>query len=312
MGQKMPSIGVVIPTYNRADFLPETLRSILAQSHAPDEILVVDDGSTDDTQAALREFAGRVRSVVVPNGGDLCARNIGMRTLKTDLIAFCDSDDLWEEWFLEKALRFWDIEPNLLAFYSNFRILQDGAVSEATKFDGLPHGFLDGARFVPGGLIFAQEFVAQLLRFQPLFTSCLVAHRQKLLDLGGWDEGASRMVGSDFATALRIAGAPPVALGKEALVYIRKHAGNFSGSSEKMNFGDADVLEYVLKSRIELATKEQTIRISIAERRAAGIDAAFARGDYRTFKKHYKNLPSSLRTGKRRVKRLIASVFGGR
>jgi glycosyltransferase involved in cell wall biosynthesis len=300
------TVGVVIPTYNRADFLPATLKSILAQTLLPNDILVVDDGSTDDTGTVLSSFSDCVRSVTVSNGGDLRARNIGMDDLKTDLVAFCDSDDLWEAGFLEKALGFWEIEPDLLAFYSNFRILQDGRLSKTTKLDDAPTDFLSGSKSVPGGVIFTREFVAQIIRFQPLFTSCMVAHRVKLQEMGGWDEGTSRMVGSDFATALRVAGSSPVALGKEPLVYIRKHGGNFSGNSEKMNFGDADVLEYVYNTRPELASKREVIRSSIAARRAAGIDAAFARGDFGTFNKYYSSLPPAFRTPKRTLKRLIA------
>lgn len=300
------SVGIVVPTYNRAEFLPATLRSILAQTHPPDDIVVVDDGSTDDTKRVLSGFSDRVRSVTVSNGGDLRARNIGMSHLKTDLVAFCDSDDLWEAGFLEKALGFWEIEPGLLAFYSNFRILQDGKLRETTKLDDAPAGFLSGGTPVTGGVILKQEFVAEIIKFQPLFTSCMVAHRERLLELGGWDEGTSRMVGSDFATALRVAGAPPVAIGEDALVYIRKHSGNYSGSSEKMNFGDADVLEYVFNTRPELANKMEIIKSSIAARRAAGIDAAFSRGDFKTFNRYYVELPPALRTPKRVLKRLIA------
>jgi hypothetical protein len=89
-------------------------------------------------------------------------------------------------------------------------------------------------------------------------------------------------------------------------VRIRKHGGNFSGNVETMNFGDAEILEYVLDSRPDMQRKARIFRRSIAERRAAGIDAAFARGDYTTFNKHYVNLPWSLRIGKRSIKRLVA------
>jgi glycosyltransferase involved in cell wall biosynthesis len=303
----VPSIGVVIPSYNRAAFLPLTLNSILAQSRPPDEILVVDDGSTDNTQEILQAFSGNVRSIVIPNGGDLYARNVGMRNLQTELIAFCDSDDLWEAEFLETAIRFWSVMPELTACYANFRILQDGKLSSKTKLDDAPPFFLSGVEVVGGlGYVFTSEFVEALIGFQPLFPSCMVAHRERFLKVGGWDQGVSRIVGTDFATALRIACTPPVAIITEPLVQIRKHDGNFSADVEKVNFGDAEILEYVLRSRPAMQPKAPIFNRSIAQRRASGIDTAFARGDYRTFNKHYISLPWRFRMGKRGIKRLIS------
>ncbi len=87
------------------------------------------------------------------------------------------------------------------------------------------------------------------------------------LALGGWDEGVSRIIGCDFATTLRVAVAPPVGVVKQPLVTIRKHAGNFSADTERMNLGDANVLEYVMRTRPELAPLRKLIERSIGVRR---------------------------------------------
>jgi glycosyltransferase involved in cell wall biosynthesis len=73
----MTRISVVIPTYNRASLIQETLASILAQSRPADEIIVVDDGSKDDTLAVLAKYGERLIVKTIPNSGDLVARNVG-------------------------------------------------------------------------------------------------------------------------------------------------------------------------------------------------------------------------------------------
>ena len=95
-GTRDGSIGVVIPTFDAADFLPEALESVLKQSRALDEIVVVDDGSTDDTEDVVRNFSQHgVRYVKQSNQGSAAARNTGVRLLSTDYIAFLDTDDQW-------------------------------------------------------------------------------------------------------------------------------------------------------------------------------------------------------------------------
>ena len=86
---------VVIPTYNRLPLLMEALESVRRQTHLVDEIIVVDDGSTDGTWDALQAWPGSVRCIRQENAGPAAARNRGMREAKSDWIALLDSDDLW-------------------------------------------------------------------------------------------------------------------------------------------------------------------------------------------------------------------------
>jgi glycosyltransferase involved in cell wall biosynthesis len=93
----MPRFSVVIPTYNRADALQKTLSSVLAQTFSDFEVLVVDDGSTDDTKSIVDAFNDpRVTYLFISNsGGPATPRNVGMRAANAEWIAFLDSDDLW-------------------------------------------------------------------------------------------------------------------------------------------------------------------------------------------------------------------------
>ncbi|MFL5350712.1 MAG: glycosyltransferase family 2 protein [Hyalangium sp.] len=96
----MPFFSIVIPTYNRARLLEETLESVFAQESTDYEVLVVDDGSTDDTQAVLARYGERVRGLRQTNQGQGAARNLGIQQATGEYVVFLDSDDLWFPWAL--------------------------------------------------------------------------------------------------------------------------------------------------------------------------------------------------------------------
>jgi glycosyltransferase involved in cell wall biosynthesis len=88
-------ISVIIPTFNCAAYLPQAVRSALEQTNPPHEVIVVDDGSTDDTPAVVESFGESVRYVRTANGGAAAARNIGLDHASGDCVAFLDADDGW-------------------------------------------------------------------------------------------------------------------------------------------------------------------------------------------------------------------------
>ena len=99
-----PTVSVVIPCYNAADFLHETLQSVLAQSHVPVEVLVIDDGSTDDSAQIADSYGPLVRVIGQENRGESVARNRGVAEAGGDWVAFVDADDVWEPDKLEAQL----------------------------------------------------------------------------------------------------------------------------------------------------------------------------------------------------------------
>lgn len=88
-------VSVVIPAYQAATTLAETLHSVAAQTHAPAEVIVVDDGSTDGTAGIARAVMPAARVIVQANGGAAAALNAGLAAARGDLLAMLDADDLW-------------------------------------------------------------------------------------------------------------------------------------------------------------------------------------------------------------------------
>lgn len=115
---KVP-VSIVVPTYNRAHFLPRALNSSIGQCLIDDEIIVVDDGSTDDTEKAVAPFRDRIVYIRVENGGAGKARNIGVRRAKNPLIAFLDSDDEWMPSKLALQRAFMAARPDVVFSFSD-------------------------------------------------------------------------------------------------------------------------------------------------------------------------------------------------
>ena len=119
----MPKVSVIIPTYNNAQFLPETLDCVLNQTIKDVEVLVIDDGSTDNTKDVMAQYTDQypdqVKYVVQKNQGPAAARNNGIKQATGDYVAFVDSDDLWEKEKLEIQLAFLEKNPDYSFAYSD-------------------------------------------------------------------------------------------------------------------------------------------------------------------------------------------------
>ena len=114
----MPRVSVIVPTYNRREWLCEAIDSILAQTYGDLEVIVIDDGSTDGTGGALRErYGDRIRYRWYGNAGVSAARNRGIELARGEFVAFLDSDDLWLEPKVEKQVHYLDEHPEVGAVF---------------------------------------------------------------------------------------------------------------------------------------------------------------------------------------------------
>lgn len=122
MAKTQLTISVIIPTYNRAQLIVEAIDSVLAQTRIPDEIIVIDDGSTDNTREVLRRFGALVRVIPVENRGPSAARNLGLEASTGDLIAFLDDDDTLTPESIELRAEFLEQHQSFDVVYGDIRI----------------------------------------------------------------------------------------------------------------------------------------------------------------------------------------------
>ena len=130
-----PFISIIIPTYNRASYIEEALDSIKKQTFTDYEIIVVDDGSTDNTKEILEKYEG-IRCIYLEHVGIAGARNTAVKAARGKWIAFLDSDDLWKEDKLQKQVDYLHTHPDCRIVYtkfSNFNEISEDGLGERKK-----------------------------------------------------------------------------------------------------------------------------------------------------------------------------------
>jgi len=124
----MPAVSVIIPTYNRANFITEAVDSILIQDYSDVEIVVIDDGSDDDTKVMLRPYENKIRYFYQENKGLGEARNKGIKEAHGKYIALLDSDDLWLPGKLQLQIACMEAKPEIGLCCTNFHQFNDEGV----------------------------------------------------------------------------------------------------------------------------------------------------------------------------------------
>jgi glycosyltransferase involved in cell wall biosynthesis len=189
----MPNVSVIIPTHNRRDFVREAIASVLAQTYQDFELIVVDDGSTDDTSEIVREFPG-IRYIVQENRGVSAARNRGVSHSSGGMLAFLDSDDLWQPRKLEAQIGFFAARPEARICQTEEIWLRNGVrVNPRNKHKK------------PTGDIFARSL--HLCLVSP---SAVMMRRELFECMGGFDESLPAC--EDYELWLRITAIEPVHL----------------------------------------------------------------------------------------------------
>jgi len=134
-------VSVIIPTYNRQDFVKEAVASVLRQNEVkPQEVIVVDDGSTDDTEKALKDFGKEIIYFFQNNRGVSSARNVGICLAKGEWIAFLDSDDLWLPGKLREHWRFVQENSGILISQTEEIWVRRGVRVNPKKYHEKPEG----------------------------------------------------------------------------------------------------------------------------------------------------------------------------
>ncbi|QSQ20214.1 glycosyltransferase family 2 protein [Pyxidicoccus parkwayensis] len=225
----MPFFSIVIPTYNRARLLEETLASVFAQEETDYEVLVVDDGSTDDTLETLARYGERVRVFQQRNAGPGAARNLGIREARGEYVVFLDSDDLWFPWTLATYRR-------VLREQGGPSVVMGTAASFARREELAP------VTHEPVQVVCFADYLASAGDRTPR-TACVVAVRTEALRrVGGFTP--LRINGEDYDLLYRLGTEPGFAWVRAPVtVGYRQHGGSSSTTLELSYQGTVYQLE---------------------------------------------------------------------
>lgn len=224
----MPKVSVIIPAYNHGRFLSETVSSVLAQTYQDFELVVVDDGSTDNTRQVVNIFRDpKIKYLYQENRGLSAARNTGIHASAGEYIALLDSDDIWLPRKLELQVGLLDSHPAAALVYSDAYLFDDQT------------GTITG-RFLDGKGVFSGKVLRHLLSIQFIKPSTAVIRRSVFETVGYFDESIREVQDRDMW--LRIARQFDLEGIDMPLVKVRSHATNVSKNWEKVWQGRAIVM----------------------------------------------------------------------
>lgn len=216
---QVADISVIIPTYNRSSYLSGAIESALSQSLKPSEVIVIDDGSTDGTEALVRErFAGLVRFRKIPHSGlPSVARNVGIKEAEGSLVAFQDSDDFWVPERLERQLPLFE-RPEVVLAYGNAEVVTEG-------------GERTGELVVPAGKAGSGRVFESLVNENFISTLTVTVRKSLLERIGGFNESPKLRGVEDYELWLRLARVGEFSYVDAPLALYRRHDANISGVS---------------------------------------------------------------------------------
>ena len=308
-----PRISVIIPTYNGYQRLQSTIRSVLKQELPPVEIVVIDDGSTDDTPGIEAMFPGQVRYFRVANGGQQRARNYGVARSTGDWLAFLDHDDLWEPGYLAEVS----------ALVQAHRV--DATICNSRTWQETPGGgfWKDNDRFVrfapPGdwGQVGANPHdrwttlerydYRSYLQFHPSQTSMFAISRPLYERLGGFDERMRGSGAENFEFEMRALRVARVGLIGQTLVTMVRHGSNASLDGSRMSMDLVDCYCFALLNHGLDPAEERIVEVELQHCLPAAIDGAFTLGELQAIREYRRRYHGTL-PPKTRVKTMIACL----
>ena len=238
-------VSVIVPTYNGPEFLKAAIESVLAQSYSELEVVVVDDGSTDNTAEVVQRFESRVRYIHQSNAGTAAARNTGIRAARGEVIAFLDHDDLWLPKKLERQLPMLNCSDSVgMAFCG--RQFFNSYTGEITSCHPAE----------------AELKVHDFLGHTTIALQSAIVPRAVFAAVGLFDE---QLLGTDdWEMCIRIAEKYKVVGLADVLVSIRGHAGQQGIMSERMYANSISVLDKHSNLHVNCSECKAAIRRSKA------------------------------------------------
>lgn len=215
----MPTVSVVLPVYNGERFIGEAIQSVLDQTFRDFELLVVDDGSTDNTETIVRQSKGPLTYHRQENQGAGAARNAGVASARGEWIAFMDADDIWETDKLAKQIEYLQTHPNVSFVYCDMDLIdsQGNLIKEGFLSAALARRKRKGRR----------NLVSLAFAGQPFpYPSTVLCKRGLFLKSGGFSPHFAKNYHEDFELFARMAHISPLHFMPESLVRYRQNQRN--------------------------------------------------------------------------------------
>ncbi|MEP6913283.1 MAG: glycosyltransferase family A protein [bacterium] len=301
-----PSVSIVMPAYNVASYIGETLDSVFQQTFADYEVIVVNDGSPDtfELEKAIQPYLNRIRYIKQENLGAGAARNEGLRVAQGEFIAFLDADDLWLPKYLEEQLKFLH-ESNSDLVCADAMHFGDSPLAGKTYMEVFMPTAPPVGEITVLGLVSAE---------QSLITSGIVARRAPIIKVGLFDEGLRNS--QDFDLWLRLA-RHGVRSGyqKQLLLRYRCHENSLSGDEINRTARQLRVYDKI-ESSFDFASDEGPSVLRAIERRRALLEFELGKlyleqGDFEKSRLAFSKANSLGRTGKTVVAVLLSRWFPG-
>jgi glycosyltransferase involved in cell wall biosynthesis len=224
-------VSVIIPTYNRAGIVARAITSALRQSYSSVQVIVIDDGSTDDTPAVLDAFGDRIERLSQPNAGVTAARNAALEVARGEFVAFLDSDDEWLDWKLETEVAALRVHPSAVLVWTDMTAVDpEGRVvcdrylrTMYAAYSRVDFDAAMGAAGTVSGLVPAAspdiataavrigDLSSQILIGNLVHTSTVLLRRTCIEAVGGFDT-RWRNGGEDYEFYTRVCARGPVVL----------------------------------------------------------------------------------------------------
>jgi glycosyltransferase involved in cell wall biosynthesis len=255
VGLMLAPISVVIPAFNAAAYLHATIRSIRAQTVAVAEIIVVDDGSTDETGAIAR--ANGATLVKQTNAGLPTTRNRGISVASQPWIALADADDLWEPDKIERQWRSLMLAPDAVFSFSDFSQFNERGVINSSVIHEVHSRHFRGVVRTPLGdhasLCDSATLGAAILKQNPFCPSSLIVRKDTALGLGGYDPNL--FAGEDYEFVLRLTRDHVGTFVDVPLVQYRRHPTAMTSNIPKMREAMVEVALRIMKRPQEYAPR---------------------------------------------------------
>lgn len=291
----MPKVSVIIPLYNGKKYIKETLDSVFEQTYLDYEVIVINDGSTDQPEEVLDEYRDKIKLIRQENSGSPAgAKNTGIRNSKGEYLAFLDQDDLWEREKLAQQVKIFENQSEVNLVACNVGIISDGGKTLIPRVWPYPE-IWDNCdlkdRLAKGNIILTSSSV--MVRKDVFKGQLLFNEKLKITD--------------DYELWYRISRSKKIVLMPKVLAYWRYHENNSSKMSEKTRI---DTVNYYRELVLDRTLTEEELKMAEANLRVMNVRLAnyyLSRGKDKEAMEIYREISPEKQS---KAVRLVLFVFG--